>query len=165
MTLEKTGIPTAEQIDSVYPPSDVRKKGPYAVFECFQRIPCDPCYWSCPARAVGEFADINDLPVVDYAKCTGCGICVAACPGLAVFVIDENYDEARGLIKLPHEFVPIPRPADRVKALDRSGTHVCDGEVIRVLGTRRGETTVVWVAVQKAHLHHVRAIDVGGSET
>jgi Fe-S-cluster-containing hydrogenase component 2 len=163
--LEETGVPTKEQIDACYPPEWARKKGPVAVFECFQRIPCDPCCWSCAQGAVREFADINDLPVIDYERCTGCGICVAKCPGLAVFVIDENYDDEYGLVKLPHEFLPLPEAGDRVEALDRTGAAVGAARVIRVTGRQTGETAVVWIVVGKPLLGDVRAIRVGGERS
>lgn len=41
-----------------------------------------PCATSCPTGAVRPFEDINDNPSSDYSKCTGCGLCVAKCPGL-----------------------------------------------------------------------------------
>lgn len=162
MTLETSGIPSQEQIDKSYPPEHIRRRGPVAVFECFQRIPCDPCYWSCPHKAVLEFKDINDLPVVDYSKCTGCGVCVGRCPGLAIFVVHENYDDKRGLVALPHEFLPLPSPGDSVDLLDRAGGRLGTGEVIRVTGKSKGNTPVIWVAMDRSLVRDARAIRVRG---
>jgi len=160
VTLAETGIPSAEQVKSCYPPAEVRGRGPVAVFECFQRIPCDPCYWACPRGAVLEFQDINDLPRVDWARCNGCGLCVARCPGLAVFVVDETYAPGEGLLKLPHEFYPLPAEGEVVDALDRGGSRVGEARVVRVVGKRRGDTPVVWIAVDKSLLRDVRAIAI-----
>jgi len=160
VTLIATGIPEPEQVESCYPPAAVRAKGPVAVFECFQRIPCDPCYWACPRRAVMEFKDINDLPRVDWSKCNGCGLCVASCPGLAVFVVDESYSSKEGLLKIPHEFLPLPEEGEIVDALDRSGLKAGQARVVRVVGKGKGDTPVVWIALDKSLLRDVRAMAI-----
>ena len=40
-------------------------------------IACRICEKNCPEKAITV---INNLAVIDYAKCTQCGICVAKCP-------------------------------------------------------------------------------------
>ena len=74
--LIKTGVPTKEDIASITPPREVLEKGPVAVIECFQKIPCNPCYTACKFDAIKPFEDINDRPVIDFDKCTACGQCV-----------------------------------------------------------------------------------------
>ena len=162
VTLRQTGVPSADQVEGAYPSPRLREKGPVAVFECFDPIPCDPCYASCPSGAVREFRDINDLPQLDQEKCTGCGICVARCPGLAVFVVQERYDGCRGLVKLPHEFLPLPEPGQTVDALDRSGRVLGPAEVVRVVGARRGDTPVVWIALDRGLVRDARCIRLKG---
>ena len=80
----ETGVPTREDIKRVKPPAGKQRKGPVAIIECFQKIPCDPCFAACPVEAISEFDNINDLPEIDWEKCTGCGVCIAFCPGLAI---------------------------------------------------------------------------------
>lgn len=50
------------------------------------------CVKACPFDAMS--LDERDLPVIDLAKCTGCGICIAECPrsgsGLLELVTDEG---------------------------------------------------------------------------
>lgn len=145
-TLTTTGVPSADDLQKVTPPEERRAKGPVVMVECFERIPCDPCHYSCRSGAIKEFKDINDIPEVDWDKCTGCGLCVAACPGLAIFVIDETAGDTECLIAMPHEFTPLPAKGEAVDLLDRAGVVLSRGAVERVIpGRKPAGTPVVWV--------------------
>ena len=148
--LAQNGIPTAEDLAQVMPDAERLAKGPVAVAECFQNIPCDPCYHSCKQGAIKPFADINERPQVDHEKCNGCGMCLIRCPGLAIFVVDETYSENESLIKLPYEFLPLPEQDELVDAVDRAGKVVGEGRVVKVQsGKALDGTNVVWLAVPK----------------
>ena len=156
--IEKSGIPERELIEKSLPDPERRAAGPYVVVECWQRIPCDPCVAACPLGAIAEMENINDLPKVDHGICTGCGVCIAKCPGLAVFVVDETWgadDEA--LILMPYEFAPLPEKGDVLPGLDRAGNPVCDARIIRVRG-KKGGTPVVSAAVPVDFIHAIRAL-------
>ena len=138
-------------------PSEERlKKGPVAVFECVENIPCNPCVDACPFKAV-SMEKITDAPKIDYEKCTGCGTCVSVCPGLAIFVVDLSKEKA--LITIPYEFLPIPEKGDTVKALNRRGEIVGDAKII---GVKKNEnkTNTVTVEVKKEVGMIVRNIKV-----
>ena len=112
----------------------------------FSRNPSsDPCYHSCGFGAIREFESINDIPEVDLDKCTGCGICVGSCPGLAIFVVDETFSETECLIALPYEFIPLPAKGGEVLLLNRAGEEVGKGKVhIVVPGKKPAGTSVIF---------------------
>jgi Fe-S-cluster-containing hydrogenase component 2 len=163
--LEKTGIPTAEEIVAAFPSAERLAQGPVAVIECFQRIPCNPCATSCPRGAILPFGDINDLPVINYADCNGCTLCITKCPGLAIMVVDMTWKDAAGLgralIKLPYEFRPLPAVGDEVVATDRAGAFVAMAEVVQVLlNHSMNKVPIVSIAVDKSLVRTVRNFHV-----
>lgn len=161
---DKTGVASLEMIKNILPSEERRKKGPYAVFECFQEIPCNPCYTSCKVGAVKEFQDINNIPQVDSNKCTGCGVCVSNCPGLAIFVIDETYSEEEATIKLPYELLPLPKVDQIVDALDREGKSIGKARIIKVQNAKAlNKTNAITIAVPKDQAMLVRHIGLGGN--
>ena len=94
-------------------PSEERlKKGPVAVIECNQEIPCNPCVAACPREAIKVKA-LTSLPELDEDRCNGCGSCIAPCPGLAIFVVDMSYSEREAVVMLPYEFLPYPKVGER----------------------------------------------------
>lgn len=159
--LEKTGIPTDDDLEKVIPDKKRLARGPVVTIECFQRIPCDPCAISCKLGAIKPFKDINDLPMVDFDKCTGCGICISSCPGLAIFVIDMNYSDEKSLIKLPHEVLPLPEKGEDVYALDRAGSILGKVKVVRVLKIKN-KTNIISLEVPKSMVMKVRSIKMEG---
>jgi ferredoxin len=129
------------------------------MMECFQEIPCDPCALSCPSGAILPFSDINELPKVDYNKCTGCGLCIASCPGLAIFVVDTSYSEREALVKLPYELLPLPKKGELVSGLDRQGRKVAMVKVTRVQSTKN-KTYIISILVPKELALQIRNIKV-----
>ena len=114
-------------------PGVIRKAGIHPVMECTQNIPCNPCQDACPKKCIKIGANITSLPAVDTeATCVGCGMCVAACSGQAIFLVDETYEEGFASITLPYEFLPLPAVGDKGIALGRDGRKVCDAEIISV---------------------------------
>lgn len=157
-----SGILVENCAGAVLPPQKEweEKKGGYVIIECPQRIPCNPCATSCPTGAVVPFKDINDVPTIDYSKCTGCGLCVAKCPGLACFVVDLSLEGDDAVIKLPYELVPAPQKGEKVKCLNRRGEEVSDGEVVNVAEPFKDQTIVVSVKIPKKLAGEIRAIKV-----
>ena len=153
---ERTGILTLKDIEV---PSEEQLKKGVAIVECVQKIPCDPCVAICPVETI-TMKDINDIPNVDFSKCTGCTRCVDICPGLAIFVVKIIGDTAQ--ITLPYEFLPIPKVGDNVTALDREGKAKGKAKVIRV--NQRGKTSVITIKVKREFAMDVRNIRVRDNE-
>lgn len=123
-------------------PGVTRKKGVHPVIECTQNIPCNPCQDSCPRKCIVVGSKITALPVFDEERdCSGCGLCVSACSGQAIFLIDEEYEPGYSLITMPYEFLPLPEPGDRGTGLDRSGEEVCGAEVVEVKSKKAYDNT------------------------
>jgi Fe-S-cluster-containing hydrogenase component 2 len=157
--LERTGIPTDDDLEKVIPDKKRLAQGPVVIIECFQKIPCDPCAISCKLGAIKPFKDINELPQVDFDKCNGCGICISSCPGLAIFVIDMNYSEGKSLIKLPYEMLPLPEKGEEVYALDRAGGILDKVKVVRVLKIKN-KTHIISLEAPKSMAMKLRSIKV-----
>lgn len=157
--LEQTGIPTAEQILSTIPSRKRLAKGPVAIVECFQEIPCDPCYTSCTTGAMLPFEDINQLPRIDWETCNGCGRCVGFCPGLAIFIVDDTYSEAESLVKIPWEFSYLPEEGEEVAGLNREGREVTRVRVKKVQPSpKKNKAHILWLVVPKEQAFDVRSI-------
>ena len=143
------GFPSTERIG----------KGPVAVVECAQEIPCNPCVDACRFNAILIDGPITVLPRLDEIKCTGCGSCIAICPGQAIFVVDATYSETEGTVQLPYEYLPLPNVGDIVEGLNRAGEIVCQTEVKRVINSKANDhTPVVTLIVPKEFLMEVRSL-------
>lgn len=114
-------------------PGVTKTIGIHPVMECTQNIPCNPCQDACPMKCIKIGENITSLPAVDpEVQCIGCGMCVAACSGQAIFLVNEQYEKEYASITLPYEFLPLPEKGVEGKALDRSGNEVCRAEVLDI---------------------------------
>jgi Fe-S-cluster-containing hydrogenase component 2 len=149
--LNKNGVPSLELIQSRFPSRDQLNR-PKAITECYEEIPCNPCSTSCPFDAITVGEDINTPPKVDFAKCTGCGICVYNCPGLAIFTVQEKADHL--IYKIPYEFVPYPKAGEIVDAINRNGDIIGEAEIIKtIISEKQDKTALLHVKVDQKHLY------------
>ena len=106
----------------------------YPVIRCVQEIPCDPCTKACPHGLISMGESILDLPRF-AGVCEGCARCVIACPGLAINLVNNDYDPSGelALLTLPFEFsddlIPL---GDEVTTTDLEGRIVGKGRLIAV---------------------------------
>ena len=120
------------------------------------------CETACPHGAITVGEPITNLPEVDPEKCVGCGLCVAGCPGLAVFLLDltnEGYDT----VTIPYEYYPLPEKGQEVYCLARDGSFQTMGTVLRTVLTKANDrTAVVEISVPKGYGMKVRNVSVDG---
>ena len=157
--IAKVGFLNAAELKEAgrYPSEERLAKGPVAVIECCQNIPCNPCEEACRFGAITIGNLITDLPVLDESKCVGCGVCITKCPGLAIFVVDKSKDKAT--VSFPFEYLPLPEKGDTVKAVDRAGAYVCDATVVRINNASANDCTpVVTIEIPKEYADDVRSI-------
>jgi len=139
------------------PAKERMEEGPVVIIECDEDIPCDPCVASCKNEAIIKESLVAP-PIVDYEKCNGCALCVASCPGLAIFVVDYSRED-KALVYIPYEMLPVPQKGDKGDALDRSGKRIGTAEVAKVRKGTRG-TTILGILVEKDLAMNVRSIKI-----
>ena len=162
-----TGIPSAQELAQCPGvPSEARmRRGRVACIECVQEIPCNPCEMICRFGAITVGDPITNLPHLDEDKCTGCGMCVANCPGLAITLIDKSYTQTEATVDFPFEYLPLPVEGDWVTAVGRDGQPICPGRVIRVTKSLAyAGTTVIRMEVPKDKADQVRSMQRLGRE-
>ncbi len=143
---------------SVLPAAERFAKGPVAVIECIQDIPCNPCEKSCPHQAIIIGDNITAVPRLQADRCVGCGLCAAQCPGLAIFIVDASYSATEAVITLPYEYYPLPKEGDIVMGVSRSGAAVAKARVLKVRReTAAYGTILVSITVPKKFMHTIRS--------
>ncbi|MFA5290437.1 MAG: 4Fe-4S dicluster domain-containing protein [Candidatus Izemoplasmatales bacterium] len=149
--LKRLGYPSLEQVKSCFPQQDVLLK-PKAIIECYEAIPCNPCETSCPVHAITIGQDINHRPQLDVDRCTGCGICIHSCPGLAICVVSLKQDQA--IFKIPYEFLPLPHVSDVWHGVNRAGEVIAPVKILEVRSTPiQDHTHIVTVAIDQQYLY------------
>jgi Fe-S-cluster-containing hydrogenase component 2 len=142
-----------------WPSEERMRQGPVAVIECPETIPCDVCEPACHLSAVSLGGTMTALPRLDVEKCSGCALCVALCPGLAMFVVDLSYSSDEATITFPYEFLPLPEKGSRVRGTDREGEPIVDARVVKVqTGKRFDHTAVITIAIPVEYARVVRGI-------
>ncbi|TVP94718.1 MAG: 4Fe-4S ferredoxin [Acholeplasmatales bacterium] len=156
--IEKTGVPTRQDVLEQFPERIVLVK-PKAIIECYKEIPCNPCSTSCPFDAIHIPEDINIRPVIDFDACTGCGICVYQCPGLAITVMQVKADKV--IMKIPYEFTPLPQVGAQRNVLDRTGSVITKGTILKVQTSPVQEkTALIHIEIDSAFLYDAITIEV-----
>lgn len=134
---------------SAFPSANQPGQTIHPVIECTQNIPCNPCQDACPVGCIQVGSNITSLPALNPGtQCIGCGMCVASCPGQAIFLLKQEGDWAE--ITLPYEFLPLPQKGAYGTALSRSGQPLCQAEVVAVKATQAMDhTSLITMRVPK----------------
>lgn len=148
----------ADEEITAFPSANLAGEQIHPVIECTQNIPCNPCQDACPVGCIKVGSNITSLPVLNpETQCIGCGMCVASCPGQAIFLLKEEGDQAE--ITLPYEFLPLPQKGDKGTALSRSGQPLCPAEVVAVKAVKAMDhTNLITMRVPKAFAAAARFI-------
>ena len=137
--LESMGIETGENIAELEQKAEIMKSRPplpknislpekeegvFPVFHCYQEILCDPCTTVCPHDQIKlSSGSIVAIPYfVGDHECTGCGKCVAVCPGLAITLVDYRKDKENPTVTLPVELGEKSiQKGDKVSVMSNTG--------------------------------------------
>lgn len=99
------------------------------ISDCKEGIPCNPCGESCSFGALYK-ETLTTPPTLIDEKCVGCKMCVANCPGQALYFLTCSGDE--GTITFPYEYLPYPEVGLDVILLNGEGQEVGEGIVEKV---------------------------------
>jgi len=153
--LNKTGVPDQNLVLSKFPSKETLLK-PKAILECYEAIPCNPCATSCPFDAIVIEDGITGIPSLIADKCTGCGQCVIACPGLSITV--AQLIDKKALFKIPYEFSPYPQKGEIWHGLNRHGDIICETQIKHVSFNKNSKTALVTVIIDQTHLYDFATI-------
>ena len=160
----KWGINTSKIKKSPgYPTNEILEKGPVAVIECTEEIPCNPCETICDKNVIKVGTPITNLPkLLNPETCTGCGKCIVECPGLAIFIVDKTYSEKEAAISIPYELLPLPEKGDRILVLNRQGEVISKGKIQKVRKNKKfSHTSIVTFTVPKEFADEARFFKKG----
>jgi NADPH-dependent 2,4-dienoyl-CoA reductase/sulfur reductase-like enzyme/Fe-S-cluster-containing hydrogenase component 2/bacterioferritin-associated ferredoxin len=117
----------------------------FPVIRCAQEIPCDPCIHICPKDMIKMEGDpIFGLPKVVKDECTGCTLCVAVCPGLAITMVDLREEGGDGLVTVPFELLQLEAEVgDMVDAVDTDGAFVGRAKVEKIAERKAYDRTLL----------------------
>jgi Fe-S-cluster-containing hydrogenase component 2 len=161
MSAATDGFPSREERrrSPGYPSEERLAKGACAVVECVQEIPCNPCETVCPYGAIRVGQPITNLPRLSGELCRGCGLCLAVCPGQAIFLIDQAFAPGEALVGFPFEHLPLPGVGEEVAATNRAGDVIAEGRVVRILNPEKNDRTpAVFLAVPLEVTDEVRSM-------
>lgn len=160
-TLAENGYVSLEEIKAKadFPTLERLQKGPVAIIECIQEIPCNPCRDACPRGAITLEDGITSIPLVDNEKCIGCKLCIPNCPGQAIYVVNYAYSEKEGTVTFPYEYLPLPEKGMLLPGVNRKGEVICTVSVVKVEARSAfNKTPLITVRVPKEFMEEVRFI-------
>lgn len=121
---------------------------------CKQEIPCNPCVGACSKNAI-TIERLTEIPKFNQERCVGCLICVASCPGQALYYLNEETSQ----LIFPYEFVDRPATGETVVLVDEYANRLGTGKVIEYKEPKIfNKTTLIVVEGDLAILNKTRGI-------
>ncbi len=99
-----------------------------ASIECFEDIPCNLCEKSCPETALS--LGPKNQKILNEAKCTACGICLAHCPSDSIVMIHEKKEDSTSELTLPWKGAIAFKTGEFATLLNRKGETLGSGRVL-----------------------------------
>jgi len=76
-------------------------------------------------------------------------------------IVDGSKSETTVEVKIPYEFLPLPKEGQIVKGLDREGKYITDVKVLKVLNPKSFDRTpVIMIEADRKFLYEIRNIRV-----
>lgn len=133
-----------------------------ASLECFENIPCNECERACPEEAIEIRREpAGERSFLIESKCTGCGVCVAACPSQAAVMIRDRSDQTYSQLAVAWRNERDLKPSDLVTLVNRKGDSLGSARVTEVLPGEH--STEVRVEFPNHLLWQARNIQLGRS--
>lgn len=130
----------------IYPPDyPDKKEGVFPVIHCLQEIPCNPCTEVCPINSI-TIPDGSLMGIPKFGeKCTGCGRCVAICPGLAITLVDfRKSDPGFAHVTVPFEILPdVIESMDKIPVVDIDGNFLADVDLVKITNPKFADRTLL----------------------
>jgi Fe-S-cluster-containing hydrogenase component 2 len=109
------------------PHSPPKNKDVYPAIHCAQEIPCNPCTEACVLQSIKiKESSMMGRPQFE-GDCLGCARCVALCPGLAITLVDKEYDKSKKTARI---VIPWEMPEGTIKIGQKVTTTGMNGEII-----------------------------------
>jgi NADPH-dependent 2,4-dienoyl-CoA reductase/sulfur reductase-like enzyme/ferredoxin len=127
------------------------------VFFCSEEIPCNPCATICPVGAIqlrSMQGTLMDLPYFAGNRCTGCGACVAICPGLAITLVRRIADD-KAQVVLSWEFTLDFDIGVEMDLVDQKGGFV---ERAAIISRRKVSSRNTWLLTFNVNAEHASKI-------
>jgi len=139
----------------------------FPVLHCFEEIPCNPCTEVCPHNSI--FIEDHSLMGIPHfkGKCSGCGKCLAICPGLAITLVDfRKSDEGSAHVTVPFELLEnVLKTGEKFPIVDIDGNYLTDAEVIKIRNPKFADRTLlVTLSVPAKYAYPVAGIRIQSPE-
>jgi len=156
---KKTSTFTTSTYTQTLKAIDFKANEAKAYINCSEDIPCNPCEALCPYGAIIIGEKIIQEPSIDLNKCIGCGLCIDACPGRAIMLIQYNFDTNYSKITLPYEFLPEPEINSKLELLNSNGDFICSGIVLKTRNFKNEQKcNIVEIKVLKEYAFKIKGI-------